>query len=102
MSDSHSHSMKAASLACADEIFMRCAPAAIHGTQRHVAAAVIQQDKADAVALLVELAEALDGNAELNMHTGEFCTLVNPDFFLRLRRAVARHDGRDVLTQVKA
>lgn len=91
----------AASLACADEVFMRCAPAAMHGTGRTVAAEVIQRDKADLVAVLRELGEALESNAELNTYTGEFCTLVNPDWFGRLRRALERHSGVRVMDRMQ-
>ncbi len=92
----------AASLAIADEILLRVAPESAGLAEARVTVlAVIERDKAGLVALLRELAEALDGNAELNTYTGEFCTLVNPDWFGRLRRELERHTGVRVMDRLQ-
>lgn len=91
----------AASLAIADEILLRVAPEGAGVPDlRATVLAVIERDKADVLALLRELGEALEGNAEINTYTGEFCTLVNPDWFPRLQRALERHTGIRVLDGV--
>lgn len=92
----------AASLAIADEILMRIAPESKGlAVARVQVLEVIERDKADVLALLRELGQALDSNAELNTYTGEFCTVVNPDFFGRLRRALERHTGVRVMDRLQ-
>lgn len=91
----------AASLTIADEILLRVAPeSAGLADLRATVLQVIERDKADLVQVLRELGEALDGHSEVNTYTGEFFTLVNPDWFPRLQRAVERHTGDRVLEGV--
>jgi hypothetical protein len=88
-----------ASLEAADMALLRVGPvAACMPDVRATVARVIEADKADLVSLAEELAEAIDGNSEVNLRTGHLQCFVEPDFFLRLRRAVGRHSGKDALT----
>lgn len=90
---------RAMALACADEILMRVAPAALRSGPggREAVAEVLIREKRAAVQLLIELADALDGRSEVNVHTGEIATVLPPDYFGRLRRVVEQHTGRPVL-----
>lgn len=91
----------AAALATADEVLMRCLPAQLRDYGlRHTAAAVIEKDKADLVSVLGQLADALDGNSEVNSYTGEFAVLVQPEWFWEFKRALLHHTGRECLRGV--
>jgi hypothetical protein len=91
----------AESLATADVLLWRCAPnLCAEPSMRRTAALVIERDKADLLAVLTELAEALDGNAEVNQYTGEFATLVRPEWFGLLKRALLKHAGVECLPHV--
>jgi len=87
---------QAVALACADEIFMRCAPGLIGSEARVTAAGVIDRHKGDLVVVLSDLADALEANSRSNIHTGFMETHVEPMWFIKLERALERHTGRRV------
>lgn len=92
----------AQSLSSADVVLFRCCPnLSAEPSMRRTAAQVIEKDKADLLAVLTELAEALDANSEVNCYTGEFATLVRPEWFGMLKRALLKHAGVECLPQVR-
>lgn len=87
---------QASSLACADEIFMRCAPALVDTESRVTAAGVIDRHKGDLVVVLSDLADALEGNSRINKWTGLIETHVDPAWFTKFERVILRHTGRRI------
>lgn len=55
----------------------------------------VRERGSEAVALCVELQEAIDAQSEINLHTGAMLTYVEPEFFARLA-AVAGAAGEGV------
>ena len=92
---------QAASLTCADEVLMRCAPVLCSGIgagpdKRDLVATLIERHKRDAIVVLTEVAEALESNSEINKHTGMVQMHVDPEWFGKFQRALERHTGRRV------
>ncbi len=91
---------KAASLATADEIFMRCAPALLTPQNRHLAQEVIERDKGELLEVLELLAEGVENQSKININTGMLACFVDPEFFPKFKRVMARHAERSVLEGV--
>lgn len=92
----------AESLATADAVLYRCSPnLSAEPSMRRTVALAVERDKADLLAVITELAGALDCNSELNIYTGEFATLVRPEWFGLLKRALLKHAGVDCLPHVR-
>ena len=96
-----SFALEAMARKTADEIFMRCAPSLLKEPVRELAAEVVARDVAPLLELLGMIADGLEGHSQINVRTGMFATIMDPEFFAKYRRIMATWANREVLGGVK-
>lgn len=83
-----------------EELLMRVAPDRLTPDNRETAICLLERDLGELLGVVQELAESLECTSQVNLWSGSFCTVVDPEWFSRFKQVTLHFTGLEVLREV--